>query len=164
MLTEEEQFEFFWHGPFSQWHPCKFNVNGVEYISAEQYMMAQKALLFGDTDTHALIMAETDQKEIKKYGRLVSNFNKDDWDKNRFTIVLTASIAKFTQNADLKKILMDTELKTLVEASPFDAIWGIKMASDDYRATDRSKWKGINLLGQALTMTREYIKWTEFKG
>ena len=164
MLTETEEFELFWHGPFSQWHPCKFTVNGVEYCSAEQYMMAQKALLFGDTSTHGDIMAETDPKRIKKYGRLVSNFDKDLWDKHRFTIVLAASIAKFTQNPDLKKILMDTELKTLVEASPLDAIWGIKLAADDYRATDRTKWKGINLLGQALTMTREYIKWTEYKG
>ena len=70
-------------------------------------------------------MNHKDPKEIKKYGRLVSNFNKELWDKNRFTIVLAASIAKFTQNPDLKQILMDTELKTLVEASPFDAIWGL---------------------------------------
>jgi ribA/ribD-fused uncharacterized protein len=164
MLTEKEEFELFWHGPFSQWHPCTFKVNGVEYCSAEQYMMAQKALLFGDTAVHADIMAEQDPKQIKKYGRLVSNFNKELWDKHRFTIVLGASIAKFTQNPDLKKILMDTELKTLVEASPLDNIWGIKLAADDYRATDRTKWKGINLLGQALTQTREYIKWTEYKG
>jgi len=163
-LTEKEEFELFWHGPFSQWHPCTFKVNGVEYCSAEQYMMAQKALLFGDTAVHADIMAEQDPKQIKKYGRLVSNFNKELWDKHRFTIVLGASIAKFTQNPDLKKILMDTELKTLVEASPLDNIWGIKLAADDYRATDRTKWKGINLLGQVLTMTREYIKWTEYKG
>ena len=163
-MTEKEEFELFWHGPFSQWHPCTFKVNGVEYCSAEQYMMAQKALLFGDTAVHADIMAEQDPKQIKKYGRLVSNFNKELWDKHRFTIVLGASIAKFTQNPDLKKILMDTELKTLVEASPLDNIWGIKLAADDYRATDRTKWKGINLLGQVLTMTREYIKWTEYKG
>ena len=113
-MTEKEEFELFWHGPFSQWHPCTFKVNGVEYCSAEQYMMAQKALLFGDTAVHADIMAEQDPKQIKKYGRLVSNFNKELWDKHRFTIVLGASIAKFTQNPDLKKILMDTELKTVL--------------------------------------------------
>lgn len=45
-----EKFTFFWRtvSPFSQWHPADFTVNGVHYTSAEQYMMHQKALLFGD--------------------------------------------------------------------------------------------------------------------
>jgi ribA/ribD-fused uncharacterized protein len=164
MLTETEEFELFWHGPFSQWHPCTFVVSGVTYNCAEQFMMAQKALLFGDLDIHGKIMLTSDPEEMKKLGKQAKGFNKELWDKNRFTIVLTASIAKFTQNPDLKKILMDTELKTLVEASPFDAIWGIKLGANDARALDRTKWRGINLLGQALTQTREYIKWTEYKG
>lgn len=168
MLTEHEQFSFFWQGPFSQWHKCKFTVNGVDYNCTEQFMMAQKAILFKDDDILEDIMAETDPRAQKKLGRKIRGFEKDLWDKHRYTIVLAGNLAKFTQNEDLKKILMDTELRTLVEASPLDKIWGIGLAEyteDGYAVDDvydRSKWKGINLLGQALTQVREMIKLNEY--
>lgn len=40
-----EKFTFFFgaDSPFSQWHPAKFEVDGVTYNCAEQYMMYQKA-------------------------------------------------------------------------------------------------------------------------
>lgn len=164
MLTEEEQFTFFWTGPFSQWHLCKFIVRGVEYNCTEQYMMAQKALLFNDDATYSKIMSERNPRAQKKLGRQIQNFDKTQWDKHRYTIVLVGNIAKFSQDADLKKILMDTELTTLVEASPLDNIWGIGLGEntrDGDTVTeiyDRSKWKGLNLLGQVLTQVREGFK------
>jgi ribA/ribD-fused uncharacterized protein len=168
MLTEQEQFEFFWEGPFSQWHKCNFEVRGVSYNCAEQFMMAQKALLFGDEATFQKIMASTSPREQKKLGRKVSNFDKAIWDQNRYTIVLAANVAKFTDNEYLKELLMETELKTLVEASPYDKIWGIGLAEytksgEPVDAVNyREEWKGINLLGQSLTQVREFFKLEEF--
>lgn len=168
MLTEFEEFSFFWEGPFSQWYKCKFIVNGIEYNCAEQFMMAQKAILFKDDDAFERIMQENDPRKQKRLGRDVRGFDKILWDRHRYTIVLAGSLAKFTQNADLKKILMDTDLRTLVEASPLDKIWGIGLGvvtidgdpvPDVY---DRTKWKGLNLLGQALTQVREMIKLNEY--
>ena len=53
----EERFTFFWNDPFSQWHPSPFEIDGVRYVTAEQYMMAEKARLFGDQATaHAHIV------------------------------------------------------------------------------------------------------------
>lgn len=43
-----ERFTFFGAGPFSQWFKCEFDVDGQQYVTAEQYMMAEKARLFGD--------------------------------------------------------------------------------------------------------------------
>ena len=42
---DREKFTFFYRSdsPFSQWHPSKFEVEGIEYNCAEQYMMHQKA-------------------------------------------------------------------------------------------------------------------------
>jgi predicted NAD-dependent protein-ADP-ribosyltransferase YbiA (DUF1768 family) len=34
---------------FSQWYPASFIVEGITYKTAEHWMMAQKALLFGDS-------------------------------------------------------------------------------------------------------------------
>lgn len=164
MLTKKEEFVLFWKGPFSQWYPSLFVVQGITYHCAEQYMMAQKALLFNDQETYTKIMNEKSPRLIKDYGRQVKSFDEVIWEKHRFTIVLTASIAKFKQNKDLKEILLSTGLATLVEASPYDDIWGIKLSEEDPRALDRSQWDGLNLLGQALTLAREYIKCNEMYG
>lgn len=168
MLTENEEFTFFWAGPFSQWHKCSFTVKGIQYNCTEQFMMAQKALLFGDQDTYHKIMLEKDPRKQKRLGRQIISFDKAVWDENRFTIVLMGNIAKFSQNPDLKQILMDTELTTLVEASPLDDIWGIGLGEETKdgdpvpEVYDRTQWKGINLLGQVLTQVREMLKVNEY--
>ncbi len=43
-------------GCLSQWWPADFTIDEITYRSAEQYMMAEKAALFGDTDTARLIL------------------------------------------------------------------------------------------------------------
>ena len=65
--------------------------------------------------------------------------------------------AKF-QRADLRKILLATEDRTLVEASPYDRIWGVGLAVEDSRILDERKWRGQNLLGKALMEVRDYYK------
>ena len=44
----EQQFTLFWHGPFSQWEASPFQVGGLSFTHAEQFMMHAKAVLFGD--------------------------------------------------------------------------------------------------------------------
>lgn len=160
-LNEEQNYVYFWSGPFSQWAESEFTVNGIKYFTAEQWMMASKARLFGDNDTLVKILETKDPRKQKKLGREVVGFDKTIWDRNRFAIVLAGSIAKFSQNENLKKILMDTGTAVLVEASPKDDIWGIGMAEGDVGVDDPQNWKGLNLLGQALTAAREYIRTQE---
>jgi hypothetical protein len=164
MLQEEEKFTFFWSGPFSQWHKCSFTVREITYNCTEQYMMAQKALLFNDESTYNEIMAESNPRAQKKLGRKIQGFSKDIWDEHRYSIVLAGNIAKFSQDQQLNAILMFTGLTTIVEASPVDNIWGIGLAETTrdgdavLEIYDRSKWKGLNLLGQVLTQVRETFK------
>jgi predicted NAD-dependent protein-ADP-ribosyltransferase YbiA (DUF1768 family) len=47
-------------GCLSQWWPCTFTVHGIDYASAEHWMMAAKARLFGDGDARARILATRD--------------------------------------------------------------------------------------------------------
>ena len=78
----------FWHEGdeypnhyFSQWYQGKpFSVNGRTYITAEQYMMSEKALLFKDLYHYGLIMEESSPKKCKDLGRLVSGFDSSTWD------------------------------------------------------------------------------------
>ena len=71
--------------------------------------------------------------------------------------ILLLLFLQFSQNPDLKKVLFDTVGHTIVEASPVDKIWGIGLAQDDPRASDRNKWRGTNWLGQALTEVRDEL-------
>lgn len=151
----EEQFTFFWDGPFSQWEPCEFEVDDVTYNCAEQYMMAMKAKMFGDDDTFERIMEEDSPREQKKLGRQVKGFDAERWNLRAREIVYEGNHAKFTQNPELLDKLMETRGTTLVEASPYDCIWGIGMREGDAGITDRNNWRGTNWLGEVLTGLRE---------
>lgn len=156
MVTND--FVFFYGGFMSQWYPSTFEVDGVKYCTAEQYMMAMKADYFGDDDAKAKIMATTDPSEQKAIGRTVKNFDTEAWNAVSRGFVYKANMAKFTQNATLKAKLLNTGKRELVEASPYDAIWGIKMGMNDPNLTDKSKWRGTNWLGEVLMKVRKDIQ------
>lgn len=151
----DEKFTFFWNGPFSQWARAFFTVDGVEYNCAEQYMMAGKARLFGDDATLALIMDTTSPDKQKAYGRQVSNFDLDRWNGRAKAIVYMGNHAKFSQNDRLRAALFATAGTTLVEASPYDRIWGIGLSEDQPEALNRATWRGANWLGEVLTEVRD---------
>jgi len=147
----------FYNGPFSQWHMKQMTIDGVDYNCCEQYMMAEKARLFDDDDTLAKILAAKTPREQKALGRKVKGFTDKTWKKHRLEIVTKANRAKFTQNEDLKKKLLDTGDAILCEASPKDRIWGIGLKKHDPKAKDKKQWKGLNLLGEALMAVRDEL-------
>ena len=144
-------------GCLSQWWPCRFTVEGIEYASAEYWMMAAKARLFADPETEAKILTARTPAEAKSLGRLVRNFDDATWSAQRFDLVVTGNVAKFDQDADLRAYLVSTANRVLVEASPRDQIWGIGLGAANERATDPSQWRGRNLLGFALMEARERL-------
>ena len=162
------KYLFFWgHQPnadgsigkscFSQWYEASFELDRVRYQTAEHYMMAEKARLFGDRDIMAQILAANHPGEAKKLGRLVKGFRQDIWVEHRFDIVLRGNIGKFGQNPELKKFLIDTGDRILVEASPRDRIWGIGLGQNNPNAENPYKWRGENLLGFALMAARNAL-------
>ncbi len=144
----------FMKGPFSQFHPARFMVDGMDYLCAEQFMHAGKARLFGDMAMAARIMRSDSPHEHKLMGGHVLGFEQAIWDQHRFTLVLAGNRAKFGQNAGLRRRLLDTGDTILAEANPKDYIWGIGLAEDDPAALDPGNWQGLNLLGQALMQVR----------
>lgn len=145
----------------SQWYPCKFEVDNITYTSAEQYMMAEKAKLFGDEEIRTQILSTSDPRKCKALGRKVKNFNKDLWNQNKIQIVSKGNQEKFMQNDTLKQFLLSTGDKVLVEASPTDRIWGIGLGKNNPDSLDPAKWRGKNLLGFSLMNVRESIILTE---
>lgn len=145
---------------FSQWYPINFTEKFDEktlliFENAEQYMMAHKALLFGDYQSYEKIMNTRNPSEIKKIGRSISDFNSDIWDQNKFNIVINGNRLKFGQNPILLERLLDTGNKYIAETSPHDKIWGIGLTAQQALKVSQTKWPGKNLLGHALMIIRE---------
>lgn len=157
-MRTTNKYVFFWGGIFSQWYLRNITIDGIIYNCCEQYMMHQKALLFGDVYTAQEILNEPVPALQKKLGRKVSNFDPIKWNSVAKDIVLKGNMAKFTQNADLKKLLLATDDKIMVEASPYDKIWGIGMHFDDCGIENPKNWKGTNWLGEVLNKVKENIK------
>ncbi|MEI5526210.1 NADAR family protein [Streptomyces brasiliscabiei] len=141
----------------SQWWPSPFTVDGVEYATAEHWMMASKARLFGDTEAERKAVAAAGPAQAKKIGRLVRGFDDAVWERERFAVVAEGSFHKFAADADLRAFLLGTGDRVLVEASPLDRVWGIGLAADDERASDPARWRGPNLLGFALMAARDRL-------
>lgn len=162
---DQDRYHFFYGGPFSQWlHVAfgyQFELDGVGYNCAEQAMMAAKARCFNDNDALEIIMEQMHPRDQKRAGRLVQNFNKEQWEAVARDRVYAANWAKFTQNKGLLEALMSTGHKILVEASPYDQIWGIGLSVEDAKNSTPENWRGTNWLGQVLTCVREDLKFGE---
>lgn len=146
---------FFWGSIFSNWYYCHFTYQGHDFCNTEQAFMWEKARHFNDFKTADEILRTPNPRENKKLGRQVKNFNAETWMINSYSIMVGVNICKFAQNDELYKVLLSTDDKILVEASPYDKIWGIGIGKDDDDCLDESKWQGMNLLGRALNFVRD---------
>ena len=152
IITDE--YVFFYGGIYSQWYPCEFTIFNNRYNCAEQFMMAQKAIMFKDIETYNKIMALSNPAEQKALGRTVKNFDKDQWELRCKDIVIAGNLGKFGQNADLKEQMLKTDSRKFVEASPVDRIWGIGLGLNNPLIFDKKNWQGTNWLGECL----DYVK------
>jgi ribA/ribD-fused uncharacterized protein len=157
-MRTTNKYVFFWNGIYSQWYSSPVTIDGMEFNCMEQWMMWNKAKLFGDDEVADLIMEATHPSTQKGLGREVKRFNKEMWDAEAYDIVVKGNYAKFTQHKDLQEELLNTKDLTLVEASPYDTIWGIGMREDDHGVEDEENWKGLNLLGKAITEVKIKIQ------
>lgn len=157
-MRKTKKFIFFWGGYLSNWFQCSFKDDQFTYPSSEAYLMAQKALLFGDVASATKILRANSPKEQKALGRLVKGFNESIWNQHKFDIMVKGLLLKFEQNESLKKQLLATGDKILVEGSPYDRIWGVGIHYSSELILDEKNWKGENLLGKALMEVRSKLK------
>ena len=127
-------------------------------------MMFWKAFEFNDLDAAAEILNDDRPSMAKKIGRRVKNFDDARWSRVAFSYVVAGNILKFTQNSVMGRYLLSTNNSILVEASPYDEVWGIGMNELEasyvwgLRGVDPSTWKGKNLLGFALMEARDAMR------
>lgn len=158
-MRETDKFYFFWRHQFGQWTLRNMTApDGITYNCCEQYMMYQKAMLFGDRETAEKILAEPEPALQQNLGRGVQHFDSVLWDQHKMAVVLYGNFLKFSQHHDLRDRLVATGNKILAEASPVDLVWGVGFKDSDDRILDTANWTGKNLLGQVLMSIRALIK------
>lgn len=143
-----KKYHLFWDGPFSNWHHSRFKINNMEFNCGEQYMMYMKAMTFKDLDSADEIMETPSPAKQKKLGRQVKNYNNETWAKVRYDIVKEGLREKFNQNQELKDYLLKYKDYIIVEASPYDRIWGIGYGEGN-AMKNMDDW-GENLLGKII--------------
>ena len=160
-IRETETHVFFWKSCLSQWYMRDFRRNGIVYCCAEQFMMAEKARFFKDDDALVKIMSSDSPATHKRVGRQVKNYNDDEWRSVSRYVVFIGNMAKFLQNTDLKEKLLATGNKTIVEASPYDALWGVALGPWNDEILDEQNWQGQNWLGKELRSVREQVRYMQ---
>lgn len=114
-------------------------------------------MLFEDYDVAEMIMEQAHPRKQKFLGRQVRGFDQNEWMAECQEIMVPALVSKFTQDTYSLNCMLNTGDSIIVEASPYDKVWGIGMKKDDPRAADPTQWEGLNLLGTVLMKARDII-------
>lgn len=146
------------NGYLSNWYSSPFDLDGIHFTSAEQYIMYKKCVLFGDQISADAILATDDTSVQQKIGRKAKGYNEDVWAGMRQLIAVRGLLAKFSQNEDLKQKLLETGDAWLVECAHSDTIWACGIRLNEDERFDTSKWRGQNLLGFALMEARSILR------
>jgi ribA/ribD-fused uncharacterized protein len=132
-----------YYGPFSNFSKHSFIVDSVKYKTSEHYFQAAKFL--DPLVAERVIMAPT-PSEAASIGRDKSLTLRSDWEQVKNQIMMEAVWGKFTQNEDIKDLLLSTGTSMLIEDAPNDYYWGV--------GKDGS---GRNMLGHVLMQVRKEL-------
>jgi ribA/ribD-fused uncharacterized protein len=131
------------YGCFSNFSAHPFRLKNKMWRTSEHYFQAQK---FADTEHEEELRLVASPMVVARMGRSRKRPLRKDWEEVKDQIMLEALRAKFTQNQDLKEILLNTGDAILVEHTKNDSYWG-----------DGGDGSGKNMLGQLLMQVREEI-------
>lgn len=141
----------------NQWFPAPFVVDDHSYPTAEHFMMAEKARLFGDEPMRLRIQQAKSPFSAHLLGRQIQGFVETVWAGVREDIVFRGNLAKFGQHPKLAAYLRSTSPRILAYASPGDWTWGIGLAQEESQAQEPLHWPGHNLLGFTLMRVRSAL-------
>jgi ribA/ribD-fused uncharacterized protein len=160
---ETETGVYFWGGILTNWAKFSFVADtagekAVRFNTAEQYMMRVKAELFDDPLTLMLIMNTSNPKEQKRLGRQIVGYSDEVWDPVARDLTYPGVYAKFAQNEGIRDLLLSTENKIIVEASPLDRKWGVGLSHNDPLVFNKATWQGKNWLGHVVMKARDDLR------
>lgn len=157
-MKTTDKFVFFWgYKDFmSNFYNKPFYYKGKMIACSEVGFMLEKAIQFNDEVIIKELATVTKAKIAKDLGGKVKNYDDAVWKAVRFDRMKEVLAEKF-KDPELRKQLLATGDRILVEASPVDNIWGVNMDENHPDIETPSKWQGQNLLGIALMEIRKNL-------
>jgi ribA/ribD-fused uncharacterized protein len=161
-FTKQDIFSNFAYSPFIYEREIKSilgkDIQKIYFECSEQGFMFEKCMFFEQYEMAEKCIKETDPKKVKEIGRSIPNFDKDRWDKVSFDKMYNICYSKYNFNKIAREELLNTGDKILVEASPWDLIWGVGLSKNDDNILQEENWKGENRLGKVLMKIRKTIR------
>ena len=140
--------------PWSNLHKSPFELNGIKFTTAEQWIQYTKSNLFGDTLTSDQILNSETAMEAKRLSYNIQGYDPKIWHEKGYHLCLPGIKAKFIQNPPLLKMLKTTSPKLLVE-STIDKTWGTGVPLKENDALNREKWHNSGWLSSMLLDVRD---------
>ena len=128
-----------------------------EFYFSEKPLMLCKAATFGDDESFEAILEAKTPIEVKRLGRGVKDYDEDYWEEWREWYMYEILKQKFGSCPRLLHTLLQTGDRLIAEASLTDSVWGIGLSMNHEDAMQPSRWRGRNLLGNALMRTRDHF-------
>ena len=132
------------YGCFSNFAHYGFELDEKWWMTSEHYFQAQK---FYGTEYVEIFRLLDNPMKAAKMGRNRNLPLREDWEEVKDDVMRKAVYAKFSQNIELKNILLDTDSEYIVENTSNDYYWGC--------GTNGS---GKNMLGIILMEIRDKLK------
>ncbi len=124
----------------------KIVIDGIIYQSVEHYYQSSK---FIDIFLRKKIIYSPSPGMAKKLARKFKNFVRDDWEQISLDIMYKGVKAKFSQNSNLRVLLLETNDLELIEGNTWnDRFWGV----------DINTGEGCNHLGKIIMKVREELR------
>lgn len=132
------------YGEFSNFSPHPIELAGRTWPTTEHYFQAQK---FPGTPHEEEIRRAKSPGDAARMGRERSRPLRADWETVKDGIMYDALRAKFTQHARLRRVLLSTEDRVLIEHTRNDRYWA-----------DGGDGSGLNRLGELLMRLRAELR------
>ena len=130
---------------FTNFYPKKIVLDGKTWPTTEHYFQAQKFVGTPYFDYIRDLPRPRDAFELCR-NPVASKWVRADWHQVKDDVMLKALMTKFSQHEDLKRQLLGTGKRRLVEHTWNDSYWG-----------DGGDGKGRNRLGELLMQVRDSL-------
>ena len=132
---------------FTNFYQAPLQIDGRVWATSENYFQAQKYI--GTPLDGAIQQSQTAREafDISRTPVLGLQWRRSDWEEVKDDVMYVALYAKFTQHELLRRLLLDTGERKLVEHTSRDSYWG-----------DSGDGSGHNKLGQLLMKVREELR------